>query len=158
MLFMYCVYHALEAVHCCSYVIFLSCLKVKRIVGWSGFGDQLRGLLEAMRSGCGLGVVQRSACLVVGPVAVDSYSFLFGCVMVGRASGFVAILARGFDPLVGTWCLSFAGPAVAKLGIYFGYDCLWVVGPFLCVVVVCFSLVVHCVGWGPLCGLGIFVF
>ena len=33
-----------------------------------------------------------------------------------------------------------AGPAVARLGVFFGSDCLWVVDPFLCFVV-CVGLV-----------------
>ena len=49
----------------------------------------------------------------------------------------VAALAWGFGGWVGAWCLSVAGPAVAWLGVFFGSDCLWVVGPFLCFIIVC---------------------
>ena len=49
----------------------------------------------------------------------------------------MAALAWSFDRWVGTWCLSVAGPTVAQLGVFFGSDCLWVVGPFLCFVVEC---------------------
>ena len=45
-------------------------------------------------------------------------------------------LVWGFGRWVGAWCLSVAGPAVAQLGAFFGSDCLWVVGPFLCFIVV----------------------
>ena len=34
-------------------------------------------------------MVGRSACLVVAPVAVDSFAFLFVCVPVGRVSGWI---------------------------------------------------------------------
>ena len=36
--------------------------------------------------GCGIGVLQRAACLVVGLVTVGSIAFLFSCAPVGRAS------------------------------------------------------------------------
>ena len=36
--------------------------------------------------GCGLGVMRRSACLVLGPITVYSYGFLFNCTTVGQAS------------------------------------------------------------------------
>ena len=39
------------------------------------------------RVGCGLGVVQRSACLVFCPVLVGGCAAFFGCAPVGRASG-----------------------------------------------------------------------
>ena len=35
---------------------------------------------------CGLGVVRQSACLVLGPIAVNGCGFLFNCTMVGQAS------------------------------------------------------------------------
>ena len=56
---------------------------------------------------------------------------------MGWASGSVAALAWSFGRWVGAWCLSAAGPAMARLGVFFGSDCLWVVGPFLCFVVGC---------------------
>ena len=34
------------------------------------------------RVGCGLGVMRRSACLAVGPIVVDGFAALFGCVPV----------------------------------------------------------------------------
>ena len=34
--------------------------------------------------GCDMGVVRRTACLVVGPVGVDSFAYLFNCTTVGR--------------------------------------------------------------------------
>ena len=68
-------------------------------------------------------VVGRSACLVVAPVAVDSFAFLFVCVPVGRVSGWIDELyssvwaglllvqclvvrgsAGGFAPVFRWWC------------------------------------------------------
>ena len=79
----------------------------------------------------------QSACLVLGPIMVCGCGFLFGCPTVGQASGSVAALAWGFNRWVGAWCLSVAGPAVARLGVFFGSGCLWVVGPFLCFIMEC---------------------
>ena len=42
--------------------------------------------------GCGLGVVRRSACLVLGPLVVCGCGFLFGCAAVGRALGSMTAL------------------------------------------------------------------
>ena len=47
--------------------------------------------------GYGLHVVRRSACLVFGPVVVDSCASNFGCVPVGRASGFVVAPTWGYS-------------------------------------------------------------
>ena len=112
--------------------------KFKRIVGKPGFGDRFRGIVKRYtRVGYGLDVVRQSACLVLDPITVCGYGFLFGCRMVGRALGSVMALAWGFGRWVVAWCLSVAGPAVAQLGVFFSSDCLWVVGPFLCFIMVC---------------------
>ena len=53
----------------------------------TAFSDQFGGaVVRYKRVGCGLGVVRQSACLVVGPVAVDGCAALFGCAPVDRAS------------------------------------------------------------------------
>ena len=117
--------------------------KFKRIVGKPNFSDQCKNMVRrCIGVGYGLGLMRQSACLVLGPVTVCCYGFLFSCAAVGRASGSVAALAWGFGRWVGAWCLSVAGPAVARLGVFFGSGCLWVVGPFLCFVVECWF------GWG----------
>ena len=45
--------------------------------------------------GYGINVLQQTACLVVGPVAVGDFAFLFGCTPVGRTSGSVVVPAWG---------------------------------------------------------------
>ena len=55
----------------------------------------LEGLFNAVE--CGMGVMWRSACLFVSPLAVVGYDFLFGCRTVGQASG----LGLGDGPGVG---------------------------------------------------------
>ena len=72
--------------------------KFKRVVGEPYFSDRFRGIVEhCVGVRCGLGVLGRSACLVLGPVAVCGCGFLFGCMTVGRASGSVLALAWSFN-------------------------------------------------------------
>ena len=54
-----------------------------------------------------------------------------------QVSDLVAVLAWDFDPLVGAWCLSLAGPAVARPEVFFSSDYLSATSPFLCVIIVC---------------------
>ena len=62
-----------------------------KVVGRSNFSEQFEGLIDRYRRvGCGLGVVRRAACLVVGPVVVGGCASLFGCAAAVRASGSVA--------------------------------------------------------------------
>ena len=73
-----------------------------RVVGKPNFSDQFKKIVgRYIRVGYSFGVVRRSACLVLGPIAVYSYGFLFGCAAVGRASGSVAALAWSFNRWVG---------------------------------------------------------
>ena len=66
--------------------------KLKRIVGSNNFSAQFIGVVSHYKKiGCSIGVLQRTACLVVGPVTVGSFAFLFGCAPVGRASGSVVV-------------------------------------------------------------------
>ena len=55
------------------------------------------GVLGVIGGGCGVGwcvgVVRRSVCLVVGPVAVGGCGLLFICTTVGQASDLVTALA-----------------------------------------------------------------
>ena len=64
-----------------------------RIVGTSGFSAQSVGIVSHCKNiGCGIGVLQQAACLVVGPVAVDGFAFLFNCTPVGRTSDAMTVL------------------------------------------------------------------
>ena len=63
------------------------CAYLEKIVGESGFSEQFGELVgRCGRAGCGLDVVRRDACLVVGPVVVDGYASLFNCTTAVRAS------------------------------------------------------------------------
>ena len=48
-----------------------------------------------MEVGYDIGVLQRTACLLVGPVTVGGFSFLFCCAPVGRALDSVAVPTWG---------------------------------------------------------------
>ena len=69
---------------------------LRRIVGSGGFSAWFVGVVSHCGGiGCGIDVLRRAACLVVGPVAVGGFAFLFGCSPVGQASGSVVVLAWG---------------------------------------------------------------
>ena len=57
------------------------------VVGESGFPYRFKKIVvRCRRIGCGIGVMRRTACLVVGPVGVGSFAYLFNCTTVGRTS------------------------------------------------------------------------
>ena len=61
--------------------------KFKRIVGKPNFSDQFKKIVKRyIRVGYNLDVMRQSACLVLNPITVNSYGFLFNCTTVGQAS------------------------------------------------------------------------
>ena len=61
--------------------------KLKKIVGSDNFSAQFVGIINHCgKIGCGINVLQQTACLVVGLVAVGNCAFLFGCTPMGRTS------------------------------------------------------------------------
>ena len=82
--------------HCCltattrySEPIFYGDLvyKFKRIVGKPNFSDQFKKIVKRyIRVGYNLDIMRQSACLVLNPITVHSYGFLFNCTTVGQAS------------------------------------------------------------------------
>ena len=51
------------------------------------FSDQLKKIVKRyIRVGYNLDVMRQSACLVLNPITVYSYGFLFNCTTVGQAS------------------------------------------------------------------------
>ena len=61
--------------------------KFKRIVGKPYFSDQFKKLVKRyIRVGYNLDIMRHSACLVLNPITVYSYGFLFNCTTVGQAS------------------------------------------------------------------------
>ena len=58
--------------------------KFKRIVGKPNFSDQFKKIVKRyVRVGYNLDIMQKPACLVLNPITVYSYEFLFTCTTVG---------------------------------------------------------------------------
>ena len=73
--------------------------KFKRIVGKPNFSDQMKKIVKRyIRVGYNLDIMRQSACLVLNPITVYSYDFLFYCTTVGQASDSMTALTVG-------WCL-----------------------------------------------------
>ena len=61
--------------------------KFKRVVGKPNFNDQFIKIVKRyIRVGYNLDIERQSACLVLNPIMVYSYCFLFNCTTVGQAS------------------------------------------------------------------------
>ena len=61
--------------------------KFKRIVGNPNCSDQFKNIVKRyIRVGYNLDIMRQSACLVLSPITVYSYGFLFNCTTVGQAS------------------------------------------------------------------------
>ena len=61
--------------------------KVKRIVGKPNFSDQFKKMVKRyIRIGYNFDVMRQSACLVLNPITVYSYGFLFNYTTLGQAS------------------------------------------------------------------------
>ena len=61
--------------------------KFKRIVRKPKFSDQFKKIVKRyFRVGYNLDIMRQSECLVLNPITVYSYGFLFNCTTVGQAS------------------------------------------------------------------------
>ena len=61
--------------------------KFKRIVGKSNFSDQFKKIVKRYtRVGYNLDIMRQSVCMVLNPITVYRYGFLFNCTTVGQAS------------------------------------------------------------------------
>ena len=55
--------------------------------GKPNFSDQFKKIVKRyIRVGYNLDIMRQSACLVLNPITVYSYGFLFNCTTVGQAS------------------------------------------------------------------------
>ena len=76
--------------------------KFKRIVGKPNFSDQFEKIVKRyIRVGYNLDVMRQSACLVLNPITVYSYGFLFNCTTVGEASDSMTALTQSLNRSVG---------------------------------------------------------
>ena len=61
--------------------------KFKRIVGKPYFSDQFKNIIKRYKKvGYNLDIMRQTASLVLNPITVYSYGFLFNCTTVGQAS------------------------------------------------------------------------
>ena len=61
--------------------------KFKRIVGKPNFSNQFKKIVKRyIRVGYNLDIMRQSVCLVLNPITVYSYGFLYNCTTVGQAS------------------------------------------------------------------------
>ena len=61
--------------------------KLKKTVGSNNFTAQFIKILSHYQNiGYNINVLQQTACLVVNPITVDNFAFLFNCTLVGRTS------------------------------------------------------------------------
>ena len=57
------------------------------MVGNPNFSDQFKKFIKSyIKVGYNLDVMRQSACLVLNPITVYSYGFLFNCTTVGQGS------------------------------------------------------------------------
>ena len=61
--------------------------KLKKIVGFNNFSAQfIKIISHYIKVGYNINVLQQNACLVVNPITVCNFAFLFNCTPVGRTS------------------------------------------------------------------------
>ena len=71
------------------YICFISLLlyKLKKIVGSNNFVAQFIKIISHYKTiGYNINVLLQTACLVVNPIMVGNFAFLFNCMPVGRTS------------------------------------------------------------------------
>ena len=66
---------------------------LKKIVGFYNFSAQFIKIISHYKKiGYNINVLQQTACLVVNPVTVGNFAFLFNCTPLGRTSASMAVL------------------------------------------------------------------
>ena len=67
--------------------------KLKKIVGSNNFSAQFIKIISHHKKiGYNIYVLQQTACLVVNPITVGNFAFLFNCTSVGRTSDSMMVL------------------------------------------------------------------
>ena len=68
--------------------------KLKKIVGYNNFSAQFIKIISHYKKiGYNINVLQHAACLVVNPIMVGNFAFLFNCTLVDRTSDFMMVSA-----------------------------------------------------------------
>ena len=66
--------------------------KLKKIAGSDNFSAQfIKMISDYKKIGCNINVLQQTACLVVNPIMVGNFAFLFNCTPVGRTSDSITV-------------------------------------------------------------------
>ena len=61
--------------------------KFRKIIGKNDFPFHFKKIIvRYIKIGYNIDVLRKTACLVVNPIKVNSFAYLFNCTMVGRAS------------------------------------------------------------------------
>ena len=69
--------------------------RLKKIVGSDQFSAQFIKITSHYKKiGYNINVLQQTACLVVNPITVGNFFFLFNCMPVGRTSDTMAVPAQ----------------------------------------------------------------
>ena len=67
--------------------------KLKKIVGCNNFSAQfIKIISHSKKIGHNINVLQQTACLVINPITVGNFAFLFNCTPVGRTSDSMMVL------------------------------------------------------------------
>ena len=67
--------------------------KLKKIVGSYNFSAQfIRIISHYIKIGYNVNVLQQTACLVVNPITIGNFAFLFNCTLVGWTSDSMMVL------------------------------------------------------------------
>ena len=94
---------------------------VYKVVGRADFSDQFRKIIICYkRIGYNINIMRQSACLVVNPITINNFAFLFNCTPVDRASDSMMAPTKSYlFELVGTGAfLSVAWPTEVQLLVF----------------------------------------
>ena len=68
---------------------------LKKIAGFNNFAAQIVKIISHYKKiGYNINVLQQTACLVVNPITVGNFAFLFSCTLVGRTSDSMTVLTE----------------------------------------------------------------
>ena len=69
--------------------------KLKKIVGSNNFSAQFMKIISHFKKiGYNINVLQQTACLVVNPIMVGNFAFLFNCTPAGRTPDSMMVLTE----------------------------------------------------------------
>ena len=78
--------------------------KLKKIVGSNNYSAQfIKTIFHYKKIGCNINILQLTACLVVNPITVGNFTFLFNCMSVSRTLDSMTVRLKdlSIDEMVG---------------------------------------------------------